>query len=219
MKSWSYYLERYYVYKSLFIVGIEGNMGRRYQAVARYLGIDCSGCDISSSRVERIPPKDALVLIATPTEHHLNDCFSYLASGEHDVLCEKPIVKNRDDLEKLKGINLDRLFMVNNYCYVNVRTLEHWGNDTSYDYYMSGKDSLIWDCIQLFALAKDSENIYLKNESPIWTCEINGYPVERNSIDDSYVLMIKDFFYDRKCLWSGQKIIEIHEKVLKYIEN
>lgn len=217
MKSWSYYLERYYVYKSLFIVGIEGNMGRRYQAVARYLGIDCSGCDISSSRVERIPPKDALVLIATPTERHLNDCFSYLASGEHDVLCEKPIVKTRDDLEKLKGINLDRLYMVNNYCYTYKDDINLYEDHTRYDYYMSGKDGLVWDCIQLFGLAKGP--VFLNNTSPIWNCVINGKFLQRQIIDESYVAMIIDFFHERKHLWSGQKIIEIHEKVLKYIEN
>jgi hypothetical protein len=204
------------VYKSLFIVGIEGNMGRRYQAVARYLGIDCSGCDIASLRSERIPPKDALILICTPTEHHLRDCFSHLASGEHDVLCEKPIVKTRDDLEKLKGINLDRLFMVNNYCYTEESGIYPYPGITSYNYYMSGKDGLIWDCIQLFGLAKS--RIELQNTSPIWTCIINGVSIERNSIDKSYIEMITDFFHRKEHLWSGQKIIEIHEKVLKYIE-
>lgn len=194
-------------------------MGRRYQAVARYLGIDCSGCDISSNRVERIPPKDSLVLIATPTEHHLNDCFSYLATGEHDVLCEKPIIKIRDDLEKLKGINLDRLYMVNNYCYVNTKKWNHIGKITCYNYYMSGKDGLIFDCIQLLGLADEKDEIRLENNSPIWKCAINGFYVEHESIDTSYVDMIKDFFHERKYLWAGQKIIEVHEKVLKYIEN
>ena len=207
------------MYKSLFIIGIEGNMGRRYSAVARYLGINYSGCDYHSSRLERIPPEGALILIATPTENHLSDCLYYLHKDSHDVLCEKPIVKNSADLERLKGINLNRLFMVNNYCYVDTKRWNSIGKVTLYNYFMSGKDGLIFDCIQLFGLAGSDEEIILENSSPIWRCAINGFHVDRDSIDESYVKMIADFFGEKKQVWNGEKIIDVHQKVLNYIEN
>ncbi|MBP6151874.1 MAG: Gfo/Idh/MocA family oxidoreductase [Candidatus Methylopumilus sp.] len=199
--------------RSIFIVGIEGNMGRRYAAIAKYLGIDCSGCDIHSSRVERMAPKDALVIIATPTPCHLADCLKYLSTNENDVLCEKPIVKSEQALKTLAELNLDRLYMVNNYCFAE--TIDRSGKITFYDYYNSGKDGLAWDCIQLIGLAKNEIELY--NKRPFWTCIINGAEIDRNSIDRSYVKMIFNLMNEKINVWSGQKIIEVHQKVLNYI--
>jgi hypothetical protein len=109
--------------------------------------------------------------------------------------------------------------MVNNYAYYCDGIIETVG-DTHYDYYNSGADGLAWDCIQLIHLAKSGVG-YLRNDSPIWDCMINGTRLNRELIDMCYVKMIKDFESDGELygrLWGSKDIEAAHNKVMAYKE-
>ncbi len=63
------------------------------------------------------------------------------------------------------------------------------GRDTEYNYFRSGKDGLVWDCLQIIALANDE--ISLRNDSPIWRCKINGTTLDLSDMDYAYHSFIK----------------------------
>jgi hypothetical protein len=197
------------------IIGNKGNMGRRYAACLDYLNIDHWGYDGAppESFVSKLDDTTH-VIIATPTETHVS-IFKMIQvlSDKLPILCEKPITK---DLKELESINLDNLYMVNNYQYI-ANSIEYRNETVSYDYYHSGNDGIAWDCIQLFAFGND---IKLSNKSPKWQCSINGTPLSKDLIDQSYIDMLKDFTGPMKHVWDKNTIIDLHLKVAKYeIEN
>jgi hypothetical protein len=151
-------------------------------------------------------------IIATPTDTHTSIIRMVKElSPEMPILCEKPICKNLEELDSL--INLKKVYMVNNYQYTPQGRQETYKGPVVYDYYHSGKDSLAWDCIQLFKFDSD---VTLSNKSPIWHCEINGERLSRDSIDTSYVNMIKDFTGKRERMWGSSIFLKLHRRVVDY---
>jgi len=203
------------------IIGANGNMGKRYQSVCKYLNIPFHGLDVNDPL-----PVNAHefthYLIATPTVSH-EKILHYLCAVNTiplKILCEKPILC--DDPQYILDFANDRdheIFMVNNYAYYSHQIYESEGK-TSYNYYNSGGDGMFWDCIQLIYLAKSE--ISLSNNTPIWFAEINGVELDRETIDLCYVKMIHDFYkngdvYGQR--WGREEIIAAHNKVLEYGKN
>jgi len=174
----------------------------------QHLNYDACGSDLG----EPIPKADDYI-VATPTDTHFETIVDIkLKYPDARILCEKPISKDWDEiraLEKYAGT----LFMVNNYQY-----LEHnySAGGTYYNYYNSGNDGLYWDCIQLIHLAES--DIYLNDKSPEWVVTLNGHYLNRDSIDYSYIMMVRDFLKYKKCLWGYEDILQAHEKTLELIE-
>lgn len=198
----------------VLVLGAKGNMGRRYCSILQYLKFNYIGLDIGDDPEEYMPDCDKII-IATPTESHLDfiNLFSFYGKP---ILCEKPIAYNIADLEVLKeklAVMKCELRMVDNYKYVAFDPIRmHSGSQ--YNYYNSGKDSKHWDCIQIHGIAVGDASI--SNESPIWKCVLNGYNVDRRSIDISYVKMIQNWYYNPVNNW--EFIMRAHKRVLDAIE-
>ena len=206
------------------VVGGKGNMGKRYRAILKHLEVEHISVDIN----EHLPTvKDDVThyIIATPTDEHLGSLMniSWGLKPPVNFLIEKPIaiLSNRDVDTKLRPVSTaisrgHNVYMVNQYAYCHF-DLHQENQPTYYDYYNSGKDGLAWDCIQIIYLAKDS--IDLKNDSPEWTCFINGLLFTRNILDRCYIRMIEDFISDGKKygkLWGWDDIRSAHRKAFEY---
>jgi hypothetical protein len=134
------------------------------------------------------------------------------------VLCEKPVITDPDKLKRVEffcnqgNINL---YVVNQYAH-----LEEYGAfkdkeaGTSYDFYNSGRDSLKWDCFQLFGLANGA--IELRFDSWSWVCYINGIRINISNMDKAYMSMVEDFLGPKNRMWGMEKIKEITRKVSMY---
>lgn len=199
----------------MFIVGINGNMGRRYKAIAEHLNIGVSGVDINDNLPNKKTLANKIIFLCTPTDNHIQDILWYFTKSNCQIVCEKPISKIYKEFTKLFDYS-DRLLMVNNYNYIMLGH-EVTKKPTTYNYYTSGKDGLYWDCIQIIHLARGK--VLLSNKSPIWKCIINGVEINRSEIDLSYVYMIKDIFGEQKYVWGMDDILLAHQKVEKLIKS
>ena len=197
------------------VIGNRGNMGRRYCAILEYLGVAYDGFDLCDE-FDLIGYSHYIV--ATPTDNHnymINRICKYLRDPAK-ILVEKPITKvygSVDDaLEPCHRLEEagHKVYMVNNYNYT-VPKDDTTGGHTYYNFYNTGDDGLLYDCIQLLHLAKGS--ITLETDSPVWYCTINGTHLNREMIDLSYVLMIQDFIGSGYRLWGMKDIIAAHTKV------
>jgi hypothetical protein len=200
----------------ILIIGNQGNMGRRYQIILNYLKVPSIGYDqdhkLSSAR--ELIKTAGKIIIATPTDSHLS-ILKFIGDTrqgqEVDVLCEKPIVKDRSEYTQLWDAVSTRhinLFSVNQYQYLLGRGTGI--GDTSWNYFKSGDDGLIWDCFQIIALAKGK--LSLGNTSPVWRCTINGLCLNSTHMDDAYVDMIKDFTTIQRNVWGRDKISQAVER-------
>lgn len=207
----------------LIIVGNQGNMGRRYAAIARYLNVQHDGYDSQSiqeaieNKTHELIKKASKIIVATSTNAHVTvlETIGKIRGGVGiDILCEKPITTNRSEFRRLYRIANEaklNLYMVNNYSYIEYAVgLKDNEMPTIYDYYHSGKDGLVWDCIQLVGNAL--QKIILRNNSPVWRVVINGHAVSYASIDGSYIRMMEDFLGNQKKLWGKEKIVLAHDK-------
>jgi hypothetical protein len=195
------------------IIGGKGNMGTRYTRICEVSGIPVHVVDVG----DPVPKNNQFThfLIATPTETHERILFQLMVANTDpiNILCEKPIVKG-DKIPALgfaekRGHNL---YMVNQYAYYSENITDGQGI-TEYNYFNSGKDSLVWDCITLIHLAKGK--ISLSNTSPIWRAHINGVKLDRDQIDMCYIKMIKDFHTNGETygrLWGTEDIRQAHKK-------
>jgi hypothetical protein len=207
----------------VYIFGNRGNMGRRYNAVLKYLGHETHGTDIEDNRKDRFNCNDYdAIIIATPTFTHL-DFIDYLMECGKPILCEKPFINDAAHIGSLRHCMKSaeqskmKISMVSQYDYMvpSFDDPSFEGRYTSYDYFRTGNDGLAWDCINVIWHARSK--IILRNESPIWTCRINSAPMFSDRIDHSYIAMIKDWLegsyqpqYDR--------IVKCHQKVLDYLD-
>ena len=192
----------------VLVFGHLGNMGKRYGQILTDIKVDWVGIDHRQPILDKIRVcsegfKDIThVIIATPTETHqqlIRDCdelFKYPIK----ILCEKPI---SFDMYIHNSPNL--LYMVNNYAYLANHSKT---GETSYAYYYSGPHGIIWDCIQLIAMAQGALELSL--QSTTWSAMINGHALNRNDIDFSYYAMIKDFVGAGEKLWGRSMIYTAH---------
>jgi len=192
----------------VLVFGHLGNMGKRYGRILTDLKADWVGIDnrqpiLDKIRVCREGFKAIThVIIATPTETHqqlIRDCDE-LFELPVKILCEKPI---SFDMYIHNSPNL--LYMVNNYQYL---TATKTRGLTSYAYYYSGPHGIIWDCIQLIAMAHGELELSL--QSTQWSAMINGHELNRSTIDASYAAMIQDFIGEGNHLWGKAMIYKAH---------
>lgn len=217
--------------KKVLLLGSEGSIGKRYYSILKHLGVNLTCYDTCHRVLNPMyrQPYD-YVLIATPTIGHITvikDVMLY--SPKARILCEKPISKNTTEIKEALNICPD-LQMVFQYCM-------YWRNNTigkgyddlvkpyktlnftysTYDFYNSGKDSLPWDAIQILALHKGPiEQVYLKNDSPIWNCVINGMRMSYQQMQYCYLDFMRDWLMGERFL-KPETIIDIHNKVYVYL--
>jgi len=198
--------------KKVLLIGHRGNMGRRYAAILNYLGAKWAGVEY----YDYIPDSTNAdgIIIATPTSRHLENIELY-SRFKIPILCEKPICKNQQELERLLDIVDAPLQMINQYKFFDQYQEIDKGENTLVNYYNTGTDGLIWDCINLIGLAK--EDVHLYNTSPIWTVMLNGTYLDKRFIDNSYISNISDWLYNPV---DGKDYIRhAHNRIFEYEKN
>lgn len=202
----------------LVLLGSEGSMGKRYQAILKSLNIEhtCFDKDPDMNALNKACRHSRYAIIATPTETH-TQLIEYLVENRiPEILCEKPICKDIDELKKNYAKVMEygsRLTMMFQYSLMaNERTI----GDTYYDYFRHGKDTLAWDCIQIIGLARGA--VWLSNKSPTWRCLINGKPLGLNMMDKAYVKFVENWL-NGKVNQDPRQIIAMHEKALCFTED
>lgn len=200
------------------LIGSKGSMGKRYQAILKYLDVAHLLCDKNHSQEQilDLALKADNIILATPTETHLDFLFELIPLGK-PVLCEKPIVKDVKELEKiLKFIEVKnaKFSMMNQYKLLDCPWSE---GDSFYNYFRHGSDGLLWDCIQIIGLARGK--VTIGQSSPLWTCQLNGKKIESSWMDWAYVQYVENFlkgeYQDLKEIKRAhEKVVELEKKGL-----
>jgi hypothetical protein len=193
--------------KKVAVVGASGNMGRRYALILE------QHCNIEVVRIELDAYKDPKecdgIIIATPTPNHV-EMINFYRRFNKPILCEKPICKHLKTLEAILSIPDLDLSMINQYEFLNLEDLE---GDTYYNYYKTGNDSLLWDCINIIGLARG--NYKIENNSVIWRCVLNGRSLDQRDIDFAYIKNISEWV----CGWRNKDyILGAHKKVMEVLD-
>jgi len=194
---------------SILIVGSEGSMGKRYQAILRYLGKDFMKEDVHIHEV--VPDTISGIIIAAPTDIHTNLILKY-APMRVPILCEKPVTKDIRELKQIKQtldyykVPFRMMFQYKEYEPSTARAA------STYDYFRHGNDGLVWDCFQVVALAKGP--IQLFETSPIWDCWINGEKLNLGYMDRAYVKHVEKWF--KRPNQDYSRLLAYHEKVAGY---
>ncbi len=192
------------------IIGSEGSMGKRYQAILKFLGEPFGCYDLKTHGFLKLCDQYSRYIIATPTHTHL-EWVARLDEYLKPILCEKPLSK---DLVEVKEILKCKspLSMMMQYTWLFDR---HSFGRSFYDYYNHGPDGLIWDCFQIIALA--SGEIELKESSPVWSCRINGTKIQRQAMDAAYVEFVRAWLKGEAVVTRDQ-LLKWHEKVKQFEE-
>ncbi len=200
------------------LIGSEGSMGKRYQAILKYLDQPYLALDRLHYTTDEILEKASScshILIASPTSSHFFYLRNLIAS-KSDILCEKPITKDLMQLEELHAfchrIGASYKMVMQYKELINPYADGNW---TEYNYFRHGNDGLAWDCLQPIALAKSA--VAIREDSPVWACTINGQQLSLSDMDKAYIEMITKWLEGRMDQ-SMDEILNAHLKVANYIE-
>jgi hypothetical protein len=196
---------------SVLIVGSEGSMGKRYQAILKYLNrkFICVDKQNTLNEVSTAAQKSQGIIIATPTHTH-GDLIRQFAMLGKPILCEKPITKDpqelKDIITDLKTWGSPFRMMMQYEMLIDRSTI----GPSHYDYFKHGSDGLIWDCMQIIALAR--AKLELREESPVWSCKINGKTLSLAHMDAAYIGYVQKWFQSPR--QDLGYIESVHQKVL-----
>ena len=197
------------------LIGSEGSMGKRYQAILNYLKEPFDPLDLSLIGKDEVMRRAKLChkyIIATPTHTHAEYLRAFIPDCR-PILCEKPITKDIDELVELvalaekHGNHFQMMFQ-----YKELATAPVNGGGTHYDFFRHGNDGLTWDCLQMIGLANGA--LHLSEKSPIWTCMINGQPIPIADMDWAYVQVVKKWLAGKLDQRLDQ-LLHIHKKTAK----
>jgi len=198
------------------IIGSEGSMGTRYKAILKHLGenFQCTDVMHSEEHVLEKAEKADQIIVCTPTPSHAVILRNVIPTGKK-ILCEKPISKSLNELDEIFNLchkhnsNFNMTFQYQEL----VKNRPYSKHLTHYNYFRTGKDGPIWDCLQIIALANGE--VEIKNNSPIWTCAINGYALTIADMDGAYVSFIQKWLKN-EINQDHNQLFKIHEKVEKF---
>lgn len=192
------------------IIGGNGSIGRRYQAISRHLGerydvfdqVGSGAFDLKKVYLDGF----RRAIIASPTETHVGYCDRLVAAGV-PFLCEKPLSQSVEDCERL--VSKDG-FVVNNYAFLTQKY--SYRPHLKYDYFHTGKDGILWDCAQIIYLDPHAE---IRTESPFWNFKVDYQWVSYRDLEQSYVDMIRAFLADNvRRLWTLEDGLKMTRAVL-----
>jgi hypothetical protein len=209
----------------IYLIGANGNMGQRYQAVMKSLRIPYKTCDVNHD--EGIDGCDG-VLIATPTYTHEGLIDRYL--DKYPVLVEKPIwqlpynfytrFEYTNDLWRAKDFrDYSKLRMINQYeALVDDAPRTEQKEVTYYNYFRHGSDGLVWDTINIYGNMADfdRDSLELREDSPVWTCIIDGRKLNIADMDNAYIREIYDWV--RNPRGNMQYFCRAHDRAFKLLE-
>lgn len=201
------------------LLGSNGSMGRRYKAILNFLGVSFVEYDPSLTRGKGDLTRFMSVpcthyIIATPTDTHEEVAAALMQTEGRNLLIEKPVCTSSEDvrslLEQAKDTSTTITVMMQ-YKYIDRSELQNAPTISYYNFYNTGKDGLLWDCFQVIAFDKTGV-IKLYNDSPMWSCSINGYQLYQSSVDKAYVTFVRNWLAGNE-VQSPEDIIKWHEKV------
>ena len=200
----------------ILVVGGLGNMGSRYCAILKSIGVEYEIIDVVTT--EPVSTKGFTgIIIATPTDTHY-DLIKEYKKWNLPILCEKAITKSKKELEEILSWKIN-LRMINQYEYYFKHDPSlHFsgGYPNHYNFFKSGTDGLLWDCINVIGTNDDSEMI-LASDSPVWSCQIRGKILRIEEMDFAYMWNITHWLNTYR---SNFRYIEYaHKKVINLIEN
>ncbi len=201
---------------SIAIVGSEGSMGSRYKAIFRYLNIPFQALDQLHSPQDVIKAVEGSkgVVLATPTATHAQ-LIEALVPLKKPILCEKPVTQDLLDLRRLITLCRDAGTPLRMMFQYSMLVSPNRIGRSLYNYFKHGNDGLIWDCLQIIALARGP--LVLKEDSPVWSCVINGQKLDIAHMDAAYIAYIQKWF--REPSQDLGEIYSIHERVHQAQEN
>jgi hypothetical protein len=200
--------------KNILIIGSEGSMGKRYQAILKFLGKNyyCEDIKLSGNLLYEL--YDGFI-ICTPTDTHA-DIIKDIRCWDKPILCDKPIAKSSKEVtaifDSCPNIDLDIMFQYRESIDNTIRP-----NTSLYDYYRTGNDGLYWDCMQVIALHQGShDSLTIRNTSPIWNCFLNGKRLSFADMDFYYINYLKKWIFGNRRTPQNE-IINYHKKVEDFI--
>jgi hypothetical protein len=203
---------------SILIIGKNGSMGTRYQAILSKLAIPFYGVDKESSLDDTIDCCKASytdgIILATPTHTH-KAFLVKLAKLKKPVLCEKPIVKNASDVKEIIELFKKHETPFTMTMQYSELVDDNSKGDSHFDYFKTGPDGLYWDTLQIVGLAKGK--VTVNNKSPIWNCMINGKQLSIVDMDHAYVSFVSKWI-SGAIEQDGNDLIEMHRKVEREYE-
>lgn len=192
------------------IIGSNGSMGKRYQAIMNFLGKPhlCFDKEDSIDTIRKVAAEAEGFIIATPTPTHA-EFLRQLLPTRRKILCEKPVTKDLGELIDLDGFCSRHGFDFQmTMQYQELMKLDSLG-PSYYDYFRTGNDGLVWDCLQIIGLS--DEIPVLENKSPIWSCMINGHRLNLGDMDLAYVECVRKWMGGR-LLQTRKTVIDMHRK-------
>lgn len=201
----------------ILIIGDQGSMGLRYRSILAHLGKPFCGFDkgYDEGLFESACRRARYAIIATPTDTHSMFIKKLADYRVPEILCEKPICK---DLNELK---MSLAYATGNGCRVNMMMQYQMliqpksSGDSYYDYFKHGSDGLFWDCMQIIGLAKGV--VWVDEASPVWRCVINGKALAITNMDRAYIKFLEHWL-DGKIFQEPAQLIRMHEKVINFTE-
>ena len=192
----------------IVLIGSSGSMGRRYQAILRFLDQDFIGFDLGqdAEAIAEAERGSTGVIIASPTDTHER----YLRAFDDlpvPILCEKPVMKNLPSLARFLDDRRAAFRMMTQYALLDQKGLPDYGL-THYDFYHHGTDGLAWNCMQLIGLARGAVQLY--EQSPIWTCYLNGRKLSLDQVGWAYVEYVR--LWLREPNQDREEIYRMHSK-------
>jgi hypothetical protein len=202
------------------LIGSEGSMGKRYQAILTHLKQDYFPYDLTRMPQEELinhaKTTCARFIIATPTDTHTSYLKALLPTRT-PILCEKPVTKDLDEIEELHEWCEENKYSYNMVMqYKELEITTEPDRVSGYNYFRHGNDGLTWDCMQIIGLAKGP--VVLGEDMPIWMCSINGKYLNIRDMDQAYVAHIQKWLVGALDQPMNE-ILAMHRKVHEFMEN
>ena len=200
------------------VIGHKGNMGRRYMAILRELGLTITpGIDVCE--VPDLHDGDPMaycdgVIIATPVAEHYHGIKYSMLRGQY-VLCEKPLYASTYDYYEHQ--DSDHLRMVCNWGFLDAMTAPPGQNRIRYTRYWAGPFSPAENLMQPIYYAHLDHWSY-HTHSTTQVAEVNGHIITAHDIDISFYNMIRTWLQDplHPKLLTPHQAKEAHIKALHY---
>lgn len=179
--------------QNILVIGGMGNMGRRYCKILEKINVNYDIYDV------KVPfpvnyKNFTGIIIATPTDSHYSILCDLKKEGFNGpILCEKPITKDEVELKEILSFGLN-LRVINQYefFFISKEDYKKSSKPDHYNYFKTGDDTLNWDCINVIG-TNNFKDIIIKNDSPIWLCQIRGKKLDISDMDWAYIWNITDW--------------------------
>jgi len=197
----------------ILLIGGNGSIGKRYRAILDYLEYPYQIFEVHDHFEDLDHASIKRALICSPTPKHLEHA-SMVARLEIPFLCEKPTSKDLFEAQEIA--KLPNGFVVNNYAYAVPFQPGQTNQTLAYDFYNTGKDSLVFDVCQLVYLSYlRAYSLSVRKRSFHWSLVLNGKEIPYKHIELSYLWMLQDFLHGNpKSLWSVKQGLEMTQMCL-----